>query len=372
MSVKCQQIINWIENLAPKKLAESWDNVGLQLGSPSADISKVMVSLDLNEKVAEEAVSKQVDLIITHHPYIFKPLSNLRTDLPYGKVIEKLIQAGIGLYVAHTNLDIAKGGVNFALAKTLGLTNWEILKVTSTEKLFKITVFVPKGHEDKVRQALAKGGAGWIGSYSECTFQLEGTGTFKPEDGTNPFIGTQGKTEFVDEYRVETIVPEASLRRAVNAMIKAHPYEEVAYDVYPLANEGEKHGLGIMGKASENLQLSAYAETVKSVLGVNRVKSVGAKDKAINKVAVCGGSGGDLIGAAHYKGADLLITGDVGYHQAQQAESLGLAVIDAGHFATEQVVIPVLAAFLKEQVVASKKDLELIESQTNIDIWEFL
>lgn len=374
MPVKCQQIISWIEELAPKDLAEEWDNVGLQLGSPTAGAAKVLVTLDINEQVVEEAISLGVKFIICHHPLIFQPLKNLRSDLPQGKVISKLIGAGINVYAAHTNWDCAQAGVSRILADRLGLINGEVLKVTKAEKLFKIVVFVPRGHEDKVRAGLSKGGAGFIGNYSNCTFQVDGTGTFKPEDGTNPYIGEQGQLEKVAEYRLETIVPEKKLRSAINAMIKAHPYEEVAYDVIPLENQGALFGLGILGQLLSESTLAELVEKTKNVLGQKTVKAVGSMDMQVKKVAVCGGSGGDLINIAQFKGADVLITGDVGYHQAQSAEAVGLAIIDAGHYATEAISMETLLQYLQGKAIAEKKDGEVkfILSKINTEPWQYI
>ncbi|MBS4025676.1 MAG: Nif3-like dinuclear metal center hexameric protein [Clostridia bacterium] len=373
MSVKCQQLISFIEELAPKRLAEDWDNVGLQLGSPSAEVTKVLVTLDVNDQVAEEAVNLGVELVVCHHPYIFKPLKQIRSDLPQGRVLTRLIQSGISLYAAHTSWDCANGGVSRILAEKIALRDCGVLKVTKTERLYKIVVFIPHGHEDEVREALSKGGAGFIGNYSNCTYQIEGIGTFKPEEGTNPFIGQQGELEKAVEYRLETIVPEAKLPAAINAMLKAHPYEEVAYDVYLLQNEGETFGLGIMGQLEAEISLGQLGEKVKQELGQKTIKVTGNLKSLVKKIAVCGGSGGDLINAAHYKGADVLITGDVGYHQAQSAEALGLAVIDAGHFATEAPSIKVLAQFLQAKLeAAGKKDVEVLLSQVNTELWQFI
>ncbi|MGF7186797.1 dinuclear metal center YbgI/SA1388 family protein [Desulfitispora alkaliphila] len=371
MSAKCQQIISWIESLAPKTLAESWDNVGLQLGDPACQVEKVMVSLDVDSKVAAEAIEKKVDLIVTHHPFIFKPMKNLRTDLPQGEIIAELIKAGVSLYTAHTNLDCAPDGVNKALAETLKLTQTEILKVTNTNKLYKIVVFVPQGHQEEVRGALAAGGAGWIGNYSECGFELKGQGTFRPQDETNPYIGTPGKLERVDEYRLETIVPENKLKRAIAAMIKAHPYEEVAYDIYPLENRGEEFGLGLIGK-TEKMPLNEFVFEAKKALNSVGVKVVSSGVEVVKKVAVCGGSGSDLVSAAKFKGADVLVTGDVGYHQAQIAQALGIAVIDAGHFATENVVVSKLSEYIEQQAKINSVQLEVFTAEKSEDVWEYM
>jgi dinuclear metal center YbgI/SA1388 family protein len=373
MPVKCQQVISFIEELAPMKLAESWDNVGLQLGSPAALVTKILVTLDINEEVADEAVKEGAQLVICHHPYIFQPLKQVRSDLPQGRVITKLIQAGISLYAAHTNWDCARAGVSRILAEKFTLRNCKVLKAAGSEQLYKIAVFIPHGHEDAVREALSKGGAGFIGNYSNCTYQVDGIGTFKPEEGTNPFIGQKGELEKVAEYRLETIVPEAKLRSAISAMLKAHPYEEVAYDVYLLQNEGEAYGLGIIGELEAEVTLSQLAEKVKQELSQKTVQVTGNLNSIVRKIAVCGGSGGDLINTAHLQGADVLVTGDVGYHQAQGAEALGLAVIDAGHFATEAPSMKALALYLQAKLEAEgKTNVEVFLSKVNTEPWQFI
>lgn len=372
MSVKCQQVISWIEELAPKNLAADWDNVGLQLGNPQNQISKVLISLDVNEKVAEEAISNGAELIVCHHPYIFKPLKNLRSDLPQGRVLSQLIQGQVALYVAHTNWDCAEQGVNQVLADLFSLEETAVLQVTHTEKLFKIVVYVPKGYEEQVLTALSKNGAGWIGNYSNCSFQVAGKGTFMPQDGANPFIGVRGNVEKVDEYRIETIVPETKLKTAINAMIKAHPYEEVAYDIYSLHNAGKTAGLGVVGSLNHPVSLKQMVEITKQKLAVEAVKVVGDLDKVIKKVSICGGSGSDLISTAAFRGADLLITGDVGYHQAQAAEAAGIALIDAGHYATEVVSMEKMAQLLEKKIKETGKIVKIVVSKIKTEPWHYI
>ncbi len=359
MSVKCQVIMDAMDKLAPRNLAESWDNVGLLVGSPAQDISKVLVALDVTLPVAEQAVAMGADMIIAHHPLIFKGITNVRTDLPHGRLLSRLLKADIAVYTAHTNLDIAPGGINDILASKLGLQGIEPLAVTTSERLLKLVVFVPETHVEQVRLAIAAAGAGHIGNYSHCTFQVAGTGTFVPLEGTNPFIGKQGKMEYVAEFRVETILPEKISRRVIKAMLKAHPYEEVAYDLYPLTNEGTIFSLGRIGKLSSPMDLAGFATQVKKALAINFVSVCGPHDKLVKKIAVCGGSGASLIHKAVFAGADVLVTGDVKYHEAQDALAAGMAVIDAGHFATEQPVAAYIAEYLKQCSTGGKWQVEV-------------
>lgn len=371
MSLKCQTVINWIEQLAPKVHAEKWDNIGLQIGSPNSDVKKILVSLDLDKEVVHEAIELGVDLIIVHHTPMFKPVQNIRFDLPQGYIISQLIKHNINLYTAHTNLDSTIGGVNDVLAEMLSLTNVEVLAPSWQEVLCKIVVFVPEGYEDQVRSAMVKQGAGWIGAYSDCSFQTKGTGTFRPLEGTNPFLGQQGKLEMAEEIRLETIVPEKMLKKVVNAMVKAHPYEEVAYDIYKLENIGKTTGLGRIGLLPQPMTLNQFIFLVKQSLVVRNLRFVGALDKPVKKVALCGGSGATLINKASFKGADVLITGDVKYHEAQEALALNLAVVDAGHFNTEYPIVSVVGNYLKNKIAENKMDAEVFISNVNTDPFNY-
>ncbi|WP_213818416.1 Nif3-like dinuclear metal center hexameric protein [Garciella nitratireducens] len=372
MSIKCQNVMNIIEKLAPKILAEDWDNVGLQVGDPRADIEKILICLDLTEEVLKEAIQEKANMIITHHPFIFKPLKNIRMDLSSGNIIKQLIKKEINLYTAHTNLDIAENGLNDMLAEKLSLKYIETLFPIRQEKLFKIVVFVPKGYEDKIRDAMGKQGAGWIGNYSNCTFQTLGTGTFKPLNGTNPFIGSMGKIEKVEEVRIETIVTQKNIFKTLNAIIKVHPYEEVAYDIYPLENQGKKYGLGRIGEYEQFISYEEFLSILKSTLKIKHLRIAGVRKEFIKKVALCTGSGAEYMNRAAMLGADIFITGDLKYHEAQQAKNLNMTVIDAGHFATESIVMEGLKKYLDKEFIGMKKNIDIIVSKVNRDFiqWE--
>lgn len=371
MPIKCQTIIDKIERLAPKRIAEEWDNVGLQIGDPRAEIEKVLISLDLTEEVVEEAIGLNANLIITHHPFIFKPLKNIRTDLSTGKLIEKMIKNNINLYTAHTNLDMAKDGLNKMLSDKLGLKNVNVLLPTDKEIFYKIAVFVPKGFENKIRNAIGDVGAGWIGNYSHCTFTTMGMGTFKPLEDSNPFIGDKGKLEQVEEYRIETIVTEDNLSKTIRAIVKVHPYEEVAYDIYPLINEGNSYGLGRIGNLDKNLSYIDFIKEIKQSLNISYLRVGGIKKECISKVALSTGSGADLIYRAAILGADAYITGDIKYHDAQLAKDLDILLVDASHFATEIIVMEELKKYLDKEISKSKKGIEIITSKLNKDFIEW-
>ena len=363
MSVRAETIIRIIEGLAPKNLAMNWDNVGLQLGNPAQEVKRILITLDLTESVLNQAEELGVEMIITHHPLFWEKINRLNYNTFIGKAVSRLIKSDIVVYSAHTNLDIAAGGINDYLAKTLNLEGIEPLEITTEDSLFKIVVFVPKDYLEQVREALAAAGAGWLGNYSHCSFQAQGIGTFKPLAGANPFLGEVGQLEYVEEYRLETIVPQNLLNRAVKAMLKAHPYEEVAYDIYPLKNEGVKHGLGRIGYLSVPLTLQELSQQVKSVLGVPVLRVCGDLDKLVKKVAVCGGSGMGTIKDVLLKGADLLLTGDIKYHDAQDALAQGIALIDAGHFPTENIFIPVLVEYLNQKLSEEGKRVEVFQAK---------
>lgn len=369
MSVKCQVIVEAMERLAPKYLAESWDNVGLLVGSPSQKVAKIAVTLDVTQAVVDQAIRDGIDLIITHHPVIFKPVTRIRTDLPQGQILSSLLKANIAVYAAHTNLDSAVGGVNDILAVKLGLQQAEPLAVSYTEKMNKLVVFVPKTHMEIVQRAIIEAGAGHIGNYSHCTFSSEGIGSFLPLDGAQPFIGECGTVHYEDEMRLETIVPDKISRRVIKAMLKAHPYEEVAYDMIQLANPGHVLGLGRVGQLAMPLPLADFIEQVKTALGREHVSVAGARDKMVKKVAVCGGSGAGFIPKAAFAGADVFITGDVKYHEAQDALAAGMAVIDAGHFATEQPVVSFVAEYLTAYGTKNKWAVEINVDIVNKDVF---
>jgi len=372
MPVTCQEIMTVMEKLAPRRFAAGWDNVGLMLGNPSQSIAHVLVALDATPELVDYAADAGVDLIITHHPLIFKAMSSIRTDSPIGGMVAKLLKADIALYTAHTNLDVAEGGVNDALADALRLLNRKPLRLESADPMVKLVVFVPVEAAEKVRNAIAQAGAGHIGNYSHCAFLTEGTGTFLPLDGTNPYIGEPGKLERVSEVRLETVMPESISSRVIKAMLEAHPYEEVAYDVYSLINPGIGYGLGRVGELPDCLSLRDFAEKMKSVLNASFVRMVGPENRVIKTVAVCGGSGADLIREAAQAGADVLVTGDVKYHDAQEAQNLGLAVLDAGHFATERPVLDTIAAYLERSGIENGWSVSIETDKLARDVFRAL
>lgn len=372
MPVMCREVFKIIDEIAPRHFAESWDNAGLQVGDPRSEVDRVLLTLDVNLEVAAEAKGRGAGLIVSHHPIFFGPLKSINLDRPEGELIANLIKNSITVYSAHTNLDIVSGGINTVLAEKIGLTDISVLQETGRERYIKLAVFVPVDHADAVRRAVCEAGAGFIGNYSDCAFMTRGTGTFRPLQGTNPYTGKIGEVEQVEEFKLETIVPAGRVSSVISAMIKAHPYEEVAYDLYPLENMGPSHGLGRVGILQKPMLFRQFAEHVKKALGLPCLRLGGSYDSTVRKVAVCGGSGADLWPAAVSAGADTFVTGDLKYHVAQDMLAAGLKFLDAGHHGTETVVLSALHSRLSERFRQKNIDAEIILSKTNTDPFAYL
>jgi dinuclear metal center YbgI/SA1388 family protein len=366
-----QYIISLLEGFAPKKMAVEGDPIGLQVGSLNKPIKKVMIALDVLESVVDEAIEGKVDLIIAHHPLLYRPLKKIDISTSKGKVIEKLIKNDITVYAAHTNLDVTRLGVNEWLADQLQLMNTEVLSTTYEDQLVKLSVFVPRTHEEQVRLAIGNAGAGHIGNYSHCSFSSDGTGTFTPLEGTSPFIGKEGRLEKVEEVKIESIMPQSLQKAVVSAMRKAHPYEEVAFDLYPLLNKGEELGIGKIGKLPEEMNLQEFVDHVKNAFGISSLRVIKGKKSMIRKVAVVGGDGNKYIYPALHKGADVLVTGDIYYHNAHDAQEEGLTIVDAGHH-IEQIMKRKLKELLEQKIDANKYETEVVESNIITDPFTFM
>lgn len=347
---KVKDITNIIEEHFPLSLSEDWDNSGLQIGDYDRIVKHVLVALDIDEAIVEKAIEAKAELIITHHPMFFKGIKKINFNSSEGRLIKSLINNDISVYSAHTNLDAGENGLNQFLAERLGLVNIESLYKGKEDRLIKLVVYVPTTHVEQLRQAINDAGSGNIGNYSDCSFRTLGTGTFKPGVYTNPFIGEPHKLEEVDEFRLETVVYKNNLTQVLKAMHEIHPYEEVAYDLYELQNEGKNYSMGRIGLLPNKQSLEDFAYLVKSKLNLDHLRVVGNLTKPIKKVAVIGGSGASLISKVIRQNADVLVTGDVKYHEARDAESLGLAIIDAGHQGTEEIMVNWLANWLNEEI----------------------
>jgi dinuclear metal center YbgI/SA1388 family protein len=333
--MQVKEIISVLENAAPPALQESYDNCGLCTGTPDNEVNAVLVTVDITEKVVDEAISKKADMIVSHHPIIFHGLKKLTGANEAERCVIKAIQNNISIYCAHTSFDNAFSGVNAALAEKIGVKNYRILS-PAKQQLCKLVTFVPTAHAEKVQQALFDAGAGHIGNYDNCSFKLEGEGTFRGGENTKPFVGEKGKLHHEPEVRIETIFPKYIQREVVNALLKAHPYEEAAYDIYLLENKNPMAGSGMIGELEKPLSETDFLSKLKASLGAKQLRHTALGGRRISKVALCGGSGAFLTDDALQAGADAFVTADLKYHQFQEAENR-LLLIDAGHFETEEV-----------------------------------
>lgn len=366
MSIKGFQLIKAIEDYAPPRFAMENDRIGLQVGDPHALVKKVLVTLDVTEAVVDEAIQQGANWIIAHHAVIFRPLKEIRTDTAAGRILQKCLAHQLNLYIAHTNLDIAPNGVNDVLAERLGLAKIKPLFEYHAERLKKLVVFIPESHVEQVQQAIGQAGAGWIGNYSDCTFQVSGTGTFRPREGANPYIGTSGELERVAEVRLETIIEESKQQQIIHAMLKAHPYEEVAYDLYPLEQKGRTYGLGRIGELPAEMTLKQLIERVKEAYQLKHVRFVGDPQSSVKKVAIVGGAGGRFWQRVQRCQADVYITGDIDFHTAQDALAAGLHLIDPGHH-IEHIVVDTVCKQLSQRI----KEIEFVASTVDTNPFNF-
>lgn len=345
-----KEIADSVERIAPPSLAEDWDNCGLQVGDPGGFVSRILVALTPLPEVFDEAEDLGADFLLFHHPLIFKSLKSLDTGSYPGNLAARAISSNLTVYAAHTSYDAAPDGVSVALARALGLAE-PLEVVVPRGALRKLVGFVPEGHVDAVADALNEAGAGVIGGYTRCTFRVPGAGTFLPSKGTNPYLGQRGRLEKVEEVRLETIAPAHDANRAVAAAREAHPYEEIVFDVYPVEGHPEGCGYGRVGWLPEPLTPEELNKHVSGSLGLPaRLATDPDPSRRIERVAVVGGSGGSFITEAAASGAQAYVTGDLDYHDALLAESLGLTAIDAGHAATELPSLRPLARRLAELV----------------------
>jgi dinuclear metal center YbgI/SA1388 family protein len=340
---------DWMRQLDewyPPASAEEWDNVGLQVGARSWPADRALVALDPTVGVIGEASEKDCGLLITHHPLIFSPMSRIDLDEPGGRTVAAAVSARVGVMACHTNADVASPGVSDALAGALDLDVTGPLVKTGGVERVKLVVFVPVEATSKVLDSIASAGGGVIGEYSHCSFRVRGTGTFLPSESAQPVVGEKGALNEVEEDRLEVVIPRDRLEASVDAMKNAHPYEEVAYDVYPLASGGGL-GLGRLATPRGYDTAAALADLCTERLG-SPARLAGDPRRHVQSIALCGGSGASLIPAAVRAGADVYVTGDIKHHQALDAIAAGLTVIDAGHYGTELPFVPHLAGRLSE------------------------
>ena len=364
MAVTVKHILALVEEQAPASLALAWDRVGLQIGHPEQPVERLVVALEPSEPVLKGAVAAGAQMVLTHHPVLFQPLERLRLDTHVGRLLSLALKHDLALAAAHTNLDIAAQGLNAFLAQILELTQVRVLQETSADHVYKLTVFVPLGYEDQVRQALFDDRTGVIGRYAHCSFASRGEGTFRPLTGAQPWRGEVATQSRVSESRLEVLVPESRLTGVMARLKNAHPYEEVAYDLYHLKNPGLPLGLGRVGEWPEARPWPQVLQQLKTLFRVQIIKATGQPPEMVKKVALCGGSGGDLIEAAWKQGAELYLSGDIRYHQAVPWASESMAILDLGHYATESIFMPAWGQRLQERL-----DQEGMRVKVIIDAW---
>jgi dinuclear metal center YbgI/SA1388 family protein len=338
--MKTGDILKHLDKVIPAALQEKYDNSGLQTGSYATETSSALLSVDVNEEVLEEAVASGCSLVISHHPLIFSPLRKIDDTTAVGRTVMAAVRNGITIWSAHTNLDSVYGGVSFKMAEKLGLKDLQVLS-PQKEKLVKLVTFVPGDWLDRVREAVFAAGAGNIGNYDYCGFHASGEGSFRGNDLSNPFTGNKGEIHAEPEVRFETIMPSFLTAGVVRALIAAHPYEEPAYDLYPLLNEWDRAGLGCIGAFENSVTETEFLDLCKKVFSPVCLRHTSLTGSLITKVAMCGGAGASLIDSAISSGAGAFITGDLKYHQF--AEAAGeILLVDSGHDETEKFSLEII------------------------------
>jgi dinuclear metal center YbgI/SA1388 family protein len=341
------EITAHLESLAPLSLQEHYDNAGLLTGNASWNCTGIICSLDATEAVVKEAIDNNCNLVVSHHPIIFGGLKKINGKNYVEKAVITAIKNDIALYAIHTNLDNVVKGVNGKMADKLSLQNRAIL-APKESVLKKLYTFVPVAEAEKVRAAIFEAGGGHIGNYSECSFGVEGTGTFKGGEGTDPFAGKQGERHYEKELKVEVIFPGWLQGRVIKALVAAHPYEEVAYDIVSLGNEHAAVGAGLLGELPSPMDEKTFLAQLKQTFGLTVIRHTSFTGKQVKKVALCGGAGSFLVFKALAAGADVFITGDMKYHEFFDANDRML-IADIGHFESEQFTTELLAAVLQEK-----------------------
>jgi dinuclear metal center YbgI/SA1388 family protein len=345
--MKVKDVTQYLESLAPRAYQESYDNAGLLTGEPAQEITSVLVTLDCTEDIVQEAIDRGANMIVAHHPIIFKGLKKLTGSNYVERTILKAVRHHIAIYAIHTNLDNVHTGVNKKIGEKIGLTNLRVL-VPKKDTLSKLVTFIPQAQADSVLQAMHEAGAGQIGNYQNCSFRVAGTGTFMPNEEANPHIGEAGKLESVQEVRAEVIFPTHAEGVILGALKKAHPYEEVAYYLTRLDNENQEVGSGMIGSLEQPLEPIEFLRRLKSNMNLSIVRHTRLLDKKVKKVAICGGSGSFLLHQAISAGADFFVTADFKYHEFFDADGK-ITVADIGHYESEVFTKELIVGILKEK-----------------------
>jgi len=338
--MKISDIISYLNEVVPLSLQEDYDNSGLQCGDVNQTATSALLTIDVTEAIVDEAVMRGANLIISHHPLIYRPLREVSSETPTGRLILKALRNNITIYSAHTNLDVAYGGVSWKMAEKLGLTNITPL-LASAGSLLKLVTFVTESYAAVVRDSLFAAGAGSIGNYDQCSFTTEGTGTFRGGQGANPFVGNKGELHKEREVRIEVVLPMYLKEKIVSALLEIHPYEEVAYDLYQLDNKSPLTGMGVIGTLKKEVTRKEFLGKLSLIFNSQMVRHTDIIGGRISRVALCGGSGASLLGAARSHGADAFVTGDIKYHTWFEGSDK-LFVADIGHYESEKFTVEII------------------------------
>lgn len=345
--MKLKEITTQLEKLAPLAYAEDFDNVGLLVGDANAEITKVLVTLDTTEEVMQEAIEKGANLVVSFHPIIFSGMKKITGKNYVERVVKLAIKNDINIYATHTALDNSEFGVNYQIAQQLNLKNTQIL-IPQKDTLRHLVTYVPNESAEQVRDALFAAGAGSIGDYDNCSFNLEGTGTFRAGKDANPYVGEIGETHFEKETRISVIFNKHLQSQIINSLKENHPYEEVAYEILSLENSNQTIGIGMAGELENEISEEDFFKYLKEKMNAEMIRHSKLLNKKIKKVAVLGGSGSFAIAAAKRAGADVFVTADLKYHHFFEAENQ-ILLADIGHYESEQFTKNLLTAYLSEK-----------------------
>jgi dinuclear metal center YbgI/SA1388 family protein len=338
--MKLKELCSFLNTSIPLSYQEDYDNSGLQVGVSEMEVNSALLSLDITEDVIDEAITAGCNLIVSHHPLIFRPIKKLSGGSTTERIVAKAIKNDIAIYSAHTNLDSLPGGVSCRMAGKLGLTNVRVLAPLKN-RLLKLVVFIPENYLEKVKDAVFEAGAGMTGNYDRCSFSTPGTGTFCPGENANPFVGKKGKIHFEREVRFETILYTGLKEKVIKALLNAHPYEEPAYDIYMLENESTEAGLGCIGELPNQMEAGEFIKYIADVFSARGLRYSRLGDRKISVVALCGGSGASFVKDAIASGADAFITADIKYHAFFDAENR-ILLADIGHYEGEKFSVEIL------------------------------
>ena len=338
--MKLTNLCSYLDEAIPLSFQEGYDNSGLQVGQTEKEIKSALISLDVTEAVIDEAIQKGCDIVISHHPLLFNGIKKITGKTSAGRIIIKALKNDIAIYSSHTNLDVMSNGVSRIMAHKIGLQNIKVL-VSLKSRLLKLVTFIPEDHLEKVSQAIFNAGAGSIGNYDCCGFSLPGTGSFRAGEMAAPFVGEKGKMHFEKEVRFETILFTHQRERVIKALVETHPYEEAAYDIYPLVNDNSDHGLGCTGDLAKPVSENEFLNLISSVFGAKGIRYSPPTGKEVKKVALCGGSGSSLLNDAIVAGANAFVTSDIKYHTFFDADDR-ILIVDCGHYETEKFSCEIL------------------------------